>query len=815
MWITKRPGFALTALLIGTLASPTARAQMDAYGDALPAGAVARLGTARFRHNITPQRLAFTPNGKILASVAQGSGVRLWEAHTGRLLHHLSGERFSDSLAFSPDGAKVFTGMRLFEVASGKELLRFKGKDDEIREAGHAAFSRDGRIIATGPHGGGKIVFWDAGTGMEIRRTEGRGQDSAIAALAFSPTDDVILAVADFDKTVAIWDASTGKALHRIKAHAKSARCVAFTPDGATVVSGSEDGLMRFWDVKSGQQLHEIKPGQTAVHSVAFTTDGKVLAAGGSGGAITLWDPRTRKEIRRWHTHDAAAPTLAFSPGGKTLVSAAECAIRLWDPATGKEIDPVPAHRSAITVLRFAADGKSILSCGEDKQVIQWDLTSRRDSSRLLRGPLGPIGTETWYRMDIAPDGQTLAVASLDIVAERSKRFIPGIHLWNTATGTKVGTLLGHTERVFTFRFSPSGKVLASAGLDAGIKLWDVAAHQELHHVGGNIFHSGMAFAPDGRSIAGAGVDGQMRQWDVASGKELRRWDTGTDEVFQFVFSSDGRLIAGTDFQVVTVWAADTGKQIIQFNQSSRVRSLAFSPNGRVVAGVGFDRGRIQMWDLRTGQEIRLLTIPNTFLFQIAFSPDGQTLASAGSDAAVMLWDATGQGARPDGPRKPLTAKQLDALWADLHAEAAKSEPAIWALALDAERATPFLKERLRPAPPADARQTARLLADLGSQNFNLRDQAERTLIELGAAAEPALRQFLQGDPALEVRRRAERILEKRAPDELQQMRAIDALEQIGSPEARAILQKLVPETVNPRVRAGVETALKRLASNR
>jgi len=88
-------------------------------------------------------------------------------------------------------------------------------------------------------------------------------------------------------------------------------------------------------------------------------------------------------------------------------------------------------------------------------------------------------------------------------------------------------------------------------------------------------------------------------------------------------------------------------------------------------------------------------------------------------------------------------------------------------------------------------------------------------LIELGAAAEPALRQFLQGDPALEVRRRAERILEKRAPDELQQMRAIDALEQIGSPEARAILQKLVPETVNPRVRAGVETALKRLASNR
>jgi hypothetical protein len=209
---------------------------------------------------------------------------------------------------------------------------------------------------------------------------------------------------------------------------------------------------------------------------------------------------------------------------------------------------------------------------------------------------------------------------------------------------------------------------------------------------------------------------------------------------------------------------------------------------------------------MHSGQEIRQIDPMQGYVGSLAFARDGRTLASGGADSTILLWDLTG---RANAKAETLTAKQLDALWADLCADAEKADRAIWVLALAPEQRVAALKERLRPGAPVEAQKLVKLLANLESVTFKVRQQAEQTLIEMAEAVEPALRQHLLSNP-LEVRRHVEQILEKRAREALRRLRAIDALEQIDAPEALQVLQTLAQGAANPRVRQASEAALQR-----
>jgi hypothetical protein len=371
-------------------------------------------------------------------------------------------------------------------------------------------------------------------------------------------------------------------------------------------------------------------------------------------------------------------------------------------------------------------------------------------------------------------------------------------------------------------KFAPDGKLLASAAED-GVRLWDPAANKLLLHLPLPQFAgTALAFSPDGKVLAFAGENQAIRLWDIAAAKELRRWDSHLDDVYLLVFAADGQSLVGLTRDAVQVWAAATGKEVSRYSGTDRFLTLDVSPSGRVLALAEFARPQlpdggfqegftIRLVEAHSGQEISHFEVPQGLVYTLAFTPDGRSLVSGGGDATLLYWDLTGrlQGTTPQGP---LTVVELAGLWSDLGGKAAQADRAIWTLAQAPQQSVPFLGKRLQPAAPADAQQVAKLIADLDGKNYALRQAATRGLEDLGAAAEAALYKLLADNPSLELRRRLEEILVKRNAEMVRQLRAIEALEHCGTAAARQVLQTLARLTPNPRLAQAAAAALERLA---
>jgi HEAT repeats/WD domain, G-beta repeat len=388
----------------------------------------------------------------------------------------------------------------------------------------------------------------------------------------------------------------------------------------------------------------------------------------------------------------------------------------------------------------------------------------------------------------------------------------PVIRLWDTAS-QKEFAFSGHEHAPWSVRFSPDGKLLASAAKD-GLRLWDPTTGKQLRHIPDKLAeNSKIAFSATSAILAGAGDDKTIRLWDVALGKETRRWQGSGGTL---VFSPDGKLLASSAGRV---WSTTDGKELPRMEGWDIRGPLAFSPTGRVLAAVGLRRRQaitdpfernILLWEVASGQVIRQIDRPQWATWMpLAFSPDSRLLAFGDGDSTILLWDLTGTSG--DSKAKPLTAADLDHLWAELAGTAAKADRALWALAGAPDKAVPFLKQQLRTSPPADAKQIAKLIVDLDSPNFGMRQKAGQALDELGEAAEGTIRKALEGNPALEVRQRLEQILKKRDTDALRRLRAIEALEQIGTGDARQVLEAMAKTTSNPRVSEAAVAAVARL----
>jgi WD40 repeat protein len=780
-----------------------------------------RLGTVRLRHGGPVTGVAFVPGANVLVSGSFDGTIRLWETATGKELRRVAaGQGWIEQIALSPDGKVLASASKdrivsLWDVATGKEHFRLGPYPSAISSL---AFSPDGKTLAGGLMGEKLIRFWNVSSGQELRRLQ---EEDLVAHVAFAP-DSKTLAVG-IEAAIRLWDIATGKEVRKLPGSPGGLGALAFAPDGKVLAkAGANDRAVVLYETASGTELGRLSVRRSHEASLfpvptllAFSPNGKVLAAGcrsesPADDTVYLWDPATGVELRRIKAASFGVACLAFSADGKTLVSGGnDCAVHLWDTATGDELRPFRAgHHARILAMAYSPDGRALATGGMDGMICLWDLVTGN-----LRSALDHKAG--WVcRLVFSPDG-----------AHSDK----SIRLWELATAREVRRLSGYAGGyVSSLAISPDGRTLAATGGAGTILLWETAAGRQLHRMTGQARDAKLAFVPDERTMVSVGEDSQapasvVRLWDVASGRELRHWLTPQRSVKSLAVSPDGRLlaVAGTE-EALRLWEIATGKERPEFQLPAKtsVSEVKFSPDARTLA-VACDGGCVSLWEVATGKERRRLDSRQSLsLFCVSFSPDGRTLATAGGDSTVLLWDRSARSVLGDVRRSGSISDEFQRLCVDLgNEDAGLADRAIWALVeAPAAKSVSFLEKHVRPVAEIDPRQVDRLLMDLDSDRFELRDQATRRLEQLGELAEPALRKGLEKRPAPEVRRRIAALLDTldgpvAIGEHLRMLRATEALEYIGTPQARQLLQQLAKGAPSARLTREAKASLNRLAN--
>lgn len=627
---------ALLALMLLALPATAGEVHHDLYGDPLPKGALARLGTRRFRHDgYSVLGAAYSPNGSILATCGGDNLIRLWDAGTGKELRRLDGHINTPSnLAFSPHGKLLASGsednkVQLWDIATGKLLRTFKLEGASFS----VIFMRDGKTLATSS-ADKRIRLWDVATGKSSRTLEGHTEGDIL--LVLSPDGKLLASAGCRDGTICLWDVATGKKVRECGRCLDKIHCLRFAPDGKTLATSGEKGAIQLWNVTTGAEVRRWKAYKGEVQSLIFQHDGRSLFSCDDGGTIREWESATGKERRRLGRAPLGAE-LSLSPDGKTLaVAGLKPVLHRWDLVGGKELSTPRGHESCVTFVRFKDEGKTLLSTADDGSARFWDVATAKERRREKAETLDEEGQAL---VALSPDGRSFAEASGETIALR-----------NLTSGKRLATIEG-VSNIDGLRFSPDGKLLAT-GFTNEIRLWDARTGKERCRVPGQWC---VAFSADSRLLAASDAllqdkssDG-IHLWDAASGKEVRSISPSDKKsvLYPLCFSADGRMLAGWQHRTdekdrergaLVVWEVITGRERFRLCVRDDVfYAAAFSPDGTMLAAGG-EGQTVHLWDVRTGREQPSLHGDQAEIRALAFSKDGRHLASGGRNTTILIW---------------------------------------------------------------------------------------------------------------------------------------------------------------------------------
>jgi WD40 repeat protein len=530
--------------------------------------------------------IAFSPNGKHLATSDTRGDIQIWDAGTLEKVTNCQGhQHWTWSVVFSPDGQYLASA-----------------SDDY------------------------KVKLWDVVTGECLHTYV--GHTYSVNAVVFSP-DGKMLASSSQDQTVRLWRLFPGKLNPEIQAligHQGRVWSIAFSPDGKTLVSGGEDPTVRLWDLATGECIAEWETHNDWVRSVAFSPNGRSIATGSHDRTIKIWDVATQECLQVLQGHQNFVSKVAFSPDGRQLISGSyDRTIKLWDTNTGSCLKTLLGHRSQVWNVAFHPSGEQIASGGDDHTTKIWNLKLCRCINTIAGY------TNAVLSLSVSPDGNYLASGHDDKT----------IRVRDSRTGLLLKTLREHRNRVWSVQFSADGRLLASGSADYLIKLWDWQLGDCLQTLRGHTsWVWRVAFSPNGQMLASSSYDQTVKTWDILTGECLETLVGHNSPVVSVVFSPDGQFIASSDFSgKIKLWQSATGDCSHDFQgHTNIVWSIVFSNDGQWLVSASYDK-TLRLWSVATGECLQTFVGHQGAVLQVKLSPDNRLLISCGLDRTVKVWD--------------------------------------------------------------------------------------------------------------------------------------------------------------------------------
>jgi WD40 repeat protein/uncharacterized caspase-like protein len=558
-------------------------------------------------HTETVEDVAFGPDGSLLASCSNDKTVKVWEVDTGRCLYTLRNEKWVDSIAFSPDGRWLAycngNEVKIWEVATEQEARTFKGHSGGVHQV---VFSPNGRWLASRglDHPKSRVRLWDTGTWGEARSFE-----DCISS-AFSP-DGRSLALrkgSPRSGVVELIDLDSGNVVRTFSTTCGATKMV-FSRDGKLIVADCAT-CIRLWRLDTGLEIPIGEGKLFGLSGLDINSDGTLIASGGSTrvasglskGEIHLWETNSGRKFRTLSSHTAGVMQAAVSQDGRRLMlDLDDRTATLWDLNTGNQTNRIPAFFSGA----LSPDGHWLASTDGNRNIKMWDLSKLTQP----RAFVGHTGKVLVGNLAFSPDSRLLASAS---------GFDRTVRLWNVETGTQLKVVASSVE------LTPL--ILKQMGTSK-------YRREQIESFGVTIR---LAFAPDGRTLA-VSIEQIIFLFDVNSGSKLREFEITTKAVSKISFSRDGKLlITAAQSEPVRIWDLETGRLAKAVGgQASDVNSLAFSPDGRILVTGSHDR-RATVWDVGSGRQLRTFANHPESVKTVAFGPDGRSLISLSASSGLV-----------------------------------------------------------------------------------------------------------------------------------------------------------------------------------